>query len=407
MPESSGLVLAPGDRDRNLSRPVTRPFLVRAAWTTLAIVVIGSIVRTMVGTVYHVDSGSMEPTLWGAEGDGEWVFVRFDRSPPTRNDIVVVRRSGEDTPIVKRVTGLPGESVRVSDGDLLVDHQRLRPSERRPDPIVVFDDRWNRVDERFRLEAAQSKLWRKEGDAWRLDATDVALESNAALLSLRDSFDDDYLGPDHELVRGSVSANDARVDCDVRFDDATGQVRVGLREGNDVFQAALVRVDPLTIEARLTRSPRSDKVEVLASVRVPFPVGSWTSLTLENRDNTVRLVCDALASPLVASYKENVPFQSDAQTPTTSLTDRVYLGGEGGRFSFRAIRLSRDLVYTNRGTMGVQSDVLLGPGEYFLLGDNSAQSRDSREWGPVRLDEIVGRPVAVVWPLSRWRRLRP
>jgi len=83
----------------------------------------------------------------------------------------------------------------------------------------------------------------------------------------------------------------------------------------------------------------------------------------------------------------------------------VYLGGEAGKFSFRAIRMSRDLVYTDRGTLGVQSDVLLGPDEYFLLGDNSALSRDSREWGPIHQDEILGRPIAVVWPPSRWRRL--
>ena len=43
--------------------------------------------------------------------------------------------------------------------------------------------------------------------------------------------------------------------------------------------------------------------------------------------------------------------------------------------------------------------------EVFLLGDSSAESRDSRFFGPVRLSSLVGRPVAVVWPRSRWRCL--
>ena len=56
---------------------------------------------------------------------------------------------------------------------------------------------------------------------------------------------------------------------------------------------------------------------------------------------------------------------------------------------------------------GVQTCALpisdLGPDEYFVLGDHSAESRDSREWGPVALRDIVGRAVRVVWPPSRWR----
>jgi signal peptidase I len=37
---------------------------------------------------------------------------------------------------------------------------------------------------------------------------------------------------------------------------------------------------------------------------------------------------------------------------------------------------------------------------YFVMGDNRTDSEDSRYFGPIDKSLIVGRAVAVVWPLS-------
>jgi signal peptidase I len=42
-------------------------------------------------------------------------------------------------------------------------------------------------------------------------------------------------------------------------------------------------------------------------------------------------------------------------------------------------------------------------GEYFVMGDNRADSLDSRSFGPIPASLIVGRVVARVWPLSAFR----
>ncbi|NIQ54165.1 MAG: signal peptidase I, partial [Gammaproteobacteria bacterium] len=47
--------------------------------------------------------------------------------------------------------------------------------------------------------------------------------------------------------------------------------------------------------------------------------------------------------------------------------------------------------------------MVLGDGEFLLLGDHSAHSLDGRYFGPVHRDDIVGKVVRVYWPFSRAR----
>ena len=46
-------------------------------------------------------------------------------------------------------------------------------------------------------------------------------------------------------------------------------------------------------------------------------------------------------------------------------------------------------------------DCTLQDKQYFVLGDNRGSSNDSRDWGPVPLDRVVGKVWFVYWPLSR------
>ena len=43
----------------------------------------------------------------------------------------------------------------------------------------------------------------------------------------------------------------------------------------------------------------------------------------------------------------------------------------------------------------------LGPDQYFLMGDNRANSLDSRSFGPIPASQLVGRVVLRYWPLEQ------
>jgi signal peptidase I len=49
------------------------------------------------------------------------------------------------------------------------------------------------------------------------------------------------------------------------------------------------------------------------------------------------------------------------------------------------------------------SDITLKNNEYYVLGDNRGASSDSREWGTVASDLIIGKSWVVCWPIADWK----
>ncbi len=48
---------------------------------------------------------------------------------------------------------------------------------------------------------------------------------------------------------------------------------------------------------------------------------------------------------------------------------------------------------------------VLGPSQYFVMGDNRVKSTDSREFGPVPRQRIVGKVWFRYWPPRAWGRI--
>ena len=67
-------------------------------------------------------------------------------------------------------------------------------------------------------------------------------------------------------------------------------------------------------------------------------------------------------------------------------------------------RLDEDYLGGLPAVIGLEEESWnLGDGEFFLLGDNRAHSTDSRQLGPVRLDNIDGTVRFRFWPLNKLR----
>ena len=125
--------------------------------------------------------------------------------------------------------------------------------------------------------------------------------------------------------------------------------------------------------------------------------------------------CDGRALAEGFTYKfrdprrgELVIFRARGEIGSTIVPDP-----EGGTpIAKRVVGVPKDQVESRSGRVyvnGVKFDdiatksfakVDLGSGEYFVLGDNRSYSQDSRDFGPVPGDAIVGRVFLVYWPLG-------
>jgi len=83
----------------------------------------------------RVDGFSMNPTLQ----NGEYILVNrlaYKTGHPERGDIIVFSfPADEDQDLIKRVIGLPGETVKVSEGSVTINGQELQEPYIAQDPL--------------------------------------------------------------------------------------------------------------------------------------------------------------------------------------------------------------------------------------------------------------------------------
>ena len=80
---------------------------------------------------------------------------------------------------------------------------------------------------------------------------------------------------------------------------------------------------------------------------------------------------------------------------------RVYVSRDGARFELVEKYLFRSLC-TSGGTEIPDGRALkLGSSEYVVMGDNRTHSADSRMFGVISTDRIVGRVIFRFWPLNK------
>ncbi|MCL6553415.1 MAG: signal peptidase I [Firmicutes bacterium] len=122
-----------------------------------------------------------------------------------------------------------------------------------------------------------------------------------------------------------------------------------------------------------------------------------------------RVLVNKLVYRLRAPRPGDVVVLRYPRDPTRNYIKRL-VAGPGARVEIRAGQLVIDdrpveEVYLNGRPTGDWGPEVVPPDSYFVLGDNRNSSEDSRAFGFLRRDQIVGPAMLIYWPPHRVRLL--
>ena len=343
---------------------------------------------------------------------------------PSRWDVIVFRDpANPDQHYIKRVIGKPGESVEIIDGDIYIDErvERKPPHVQRGMWFIVFDQAyWPQSDS----SSGRWPRWTHTGppgaDAggWSGMETRVihheAGDGEPHTLTFNADTGREYLRDLYAYDRGSSGAlvGDIRVWAELTVNSGTGWCQWVLHRPPNWFTLRLDAAGGVELRMRSAASAESDRLVAAHMVAMPRN-GQPLAVEFGHVDYRVYVKLDG---------REIVTTTDEVYTPNLERLRfepgrrpvGVQLAAQNLNLELRGLRIDRDVhytrtSYTERAHAG--HPFTLGDDEYFVLGDNSPDSHDSREWteaglhmpadyrpGTVRTDQIVGQAAFVYLP---------
>jgi DNA-directed RNA polymerase subunit RPC12/RpoP len=300
----------------------------------------------------------------------------FTWRDPRRWEIVVFRRPERASEwCVKRVVGLPGETISLDGGDVVVDGQVVRKSlsdQRAVRQAFESADLENRAP--MGIDAAYAREW--------VQIADMVVKATDSF-----SYNQGTTPPVNEVP-------DVMITFVARL---TGRGQLQLMATGDVGN-----VEAVADFSRREVTLRFDG-DGVGTWALPASVveGSSVEWTYSLFDRQVLL---AVGDDVVIA--EPLPWDVGSNASNAKQSASLEIRARGLTGQIDCVAVWRDLYYAVRHSDGRQPGVRrngavawrLGPGEYFVLGDNAAISEDSRNWlSGAGLDAklFIGRPLGL------------
>jgi signal peptidase I len=397
----------------------------------------------------------------------------YELADPQRWDVIVFKFPGDATTdartnFIKRLAGLPGDTVRIQHGDLWIrrGQEPFQIARKPPEKLLamlqpVFDnDYMPRIAEsgwpaRWQPEPAadgstagawssdDSATFHTDGTAvgenwlryhhlvpdyqqWRasrqleghppVDLTPQLIRDFTAYDTARSQRDErnDNSSLDIRSL-GLYWVGDLALRCTAEVESEKGELLFELRKGGRRFQC---RFDVATGQAALSISGQG--VQQFHPTATTSVRGSGRhEIRFSNCDEELRLWVDGS----VVQFDTSTAYD-DLGNSLPEASDLVPVGvasvGAKARISHLAIfrdiyYIADDLSYpdsprdaTVRNRFERFADYPLKADQFFVLGDNSAWSKDGRLWGPdnywVPRELLIGKALFIYWPHS-WNKI--
>ncbi|MCE9593863.1 MAG: signal peptidase I [Planctomycetes bacterium] len=360
-------------------------------------IIMAVMLKYFVVEAYKIPTPSMQPTLMGDEGTGISDRILVDKlsfhfREPERYEVIVFKYPlNRAQNFIKRIVGMPGEDFRVWNGDLWSRKDASEPWKILRRPKGVQTETWKALQ----LSDDPRTGWTSEAKGWSSTGRTLSARGDGrAQFRIRgatnvvDDYTHGYNGKIAPLQRapGNTARHnvgDLRVDGEVAALAGTTSVAVEFTEGPRTYvleipgPAADTNAAP-RIRVRYGTSDVASAAKLATeSVGSPYRLAAGKSMAFGAQN-----IDDMLSLEIDGETVCELEIAGAADNAATAWSGGANLTVAGAGADFTELQTRRDIYYTSEAKV---TELTIPVGHYFMMGDNTQNSSDGREWTFERL----------------------
>ena len=318
----------------------------------------------------------------------------YDWQEPKRWDVVVFKFNRERN-YIKRLAGLPGETIRITNGDVWIDGKlESKPDETQRHFWTLIHD--SSVEEEGLIDPpwTTSAGWEPKDGGWGFNQI-----QNEGELRYTRAIDNRYnynaMNPNRRVspvrdisLKTTLNSTRGRHPSPARLNisiwNQPSEYRFSFPFGSGDTKLSLLR-------------PGEEIVTLGQVDHLVLEPGRDYQIEAQVVDRTMRLLIDGelLANIELpqSEFDSGVKRVSSEQPVSGFSITALNCGG-----FIESVQLYRDQHWTQAAQHATSKPFKIEESRYFVLGDNSPSSLDSRWWGSFARSNLLGRGFSIFWP---------